>query len=66
MENKPKGGKRQGSGRKPKSGEYVQFRPSVEVWDILKQKPNRTAFIEESIIKWELHNQAVEEILNKD
>jgi putative ABC transport system permease protein len=40
-------------------------RPSmkIEEMDIIKKKSNKTAFIEESILKWELHNQAVEEIL---
>lgn len=65
MQNKTKGGKREGSGRKPKSGQYVQFRPSVEVWNILKDKPNKTAFIEESVLKWDSHNKAIEDILNK-
>lgn len=31
--------------------QYVQFIPSVEVWGILKEKPNKTAFIEESVLK---------------
>ena len=38
-------------GRKPKSGKTVKFRPSEKVWSILENLPNRTKFIEESILK---------------
>lgn len=38
-------------GQKPKSGHRVEFKPSVEVWNILKDKPNKTAFIEESVLR---------------
>lgn len=38
-------------GQKPKSGHRVEFKPSHEVWNILKEKPNKTAFIEESVLK---------------
>jgi hypothetical protein len=38
-------------GRKPKSGQTVKFRPSVQVWSILQSVPNKTKFIEESILK---------------
>lgn len=65
MDKPKKGGAGLGQGRKPKSGKYIQFRPSVKVWDILKDKPNKTAFIEESVLKWEGHNKAIE-LLNKD
>jgi hypothetical protein len=43
--------KQETRGRKPKSGQTVKFRPSVEVWSILQSVPNKTKFIEESIIK---------------
>lgn len=38
-------------GRKPKSGKTVKFRPSEKVWSILENLPNKTKFIEESILK---------------
>ena len=51
---KPKGGKREGSGRKSKSGsgesKFVSFRCSKDVWDILQNAPDgRTAYIEAAI-----------------
>ena len=37
-------------GRKPKSGKVINFRPSEKVWSILENLPNKTKFIEESIL----------------
>lgn len=47
-------------GRKPKSGERIEFRPSHEVWEILQNKPNKTKFIEESILKNERNSEVLE------
>ena len=55
---KPRGGKREGAGRKPKSASgktlRVGFRCSQAVWDILQQVDgDKTAFIEKAIKeKW--------------
>ena len=53
---KPKGGKREGAGRKSKGREgtlRVGFRCSQDVWDILQQQEDKTAFIEKAIReKW--------------
>jgi hypothetical protein len=37
-------------GRKKKSGHIVRFVASNEVWEILKDEPNKTLIIEEAII----------------
>ena len=54
---KPKGGAREGAGRKAKSkdGELhrIGFRCSQDVWDILQMVSNKTEFIEKAIReKW--------------
>lgn len=45
------GGKREGAGRKPKSdnGQRIGFRCSQDVWDILQEKDDKTAYIEAAI-----------------
>jgi hypothetical protein len=52
-ESKKKGGAGLGQGRKRKSGEFVQFRPSQIVADILREKKNKTEFIEKSVLFYE-------------
>lgn len=56
---KGKGGAGRGQGRKKKSGEKIQFRPSQEVADILNEKANKTDFIEKSVLFYEIHLSAV-------
>ena len=57
---KPKGGARQGAGRKPKGNEgtlRIGFRCSQDVYDILQQVENKTEFIEKAIReKWRRQN----------
>ena len=54
---KPRGGFREGAGRKSKGGidgtQHVGFRASKDVWEILQQVENKTEFIESAIRdKW--------------
>ena len=53
QDTKKAGGKREGAGRKAKSGKFIQFRPSKHVADILESKKNMTAFIESAVIHYE-------------
>lgn len=53
QDTKKAGGKREGAGRKAKSGKFIQFRPSQVVADILGNKKNMTAFIESAVIHYE-------------
>lgn len=50
---KPRGGKREGAGRKAKGGEngthHIGFRCSQDVYDILQSVPNKTEYIERAI-----------------
>ena len=49
---KQRGGRREGAGRKPKgkSGSlHIGFRCSQDVYDILQSKPNKTAYIEAAV-----------------
>lgn len=51
-EPKPRGGVREGAGRKPKNpnGEHrIGFRCSAQTWAILQQVENKTEFIEKAI-----------------
>lgn len=57
--------KQETRGRKPKSGKIVKFRPSVKVWSILENLPNKTKFIEESIIHFHSFNIEKEFALKK-
>lgn len=54
-EPKPRGGYREGSGRKSKGGaegtRHVGFRCSEKVWNILQMQDNKTAYIEEAILE---------------
>ena len=61
-EKKPKGGAGRGQGRKAKSGEFVQFRPSVEVWEILKEQKNKTAYIEMAVIS---HHNKIQSMIEE-
>lgn len=50
MDNKTKrGGKRQGSGRKPKPHKPMSFYLALDVFDILGKQENQTAYIEEAV-----------------
>jgi len=48
-----RGGAGRGQGRKPKGSEYgalrFSFRCSKDVWDILQQQEDKTAFVEDAI-----------------
>lgn len=49
---KPRGGKREGAGRKSKGDNgtlRIGFRCSQDVYDILQQQPDKTAYIEAAI-----------------
>ena len=52
---KPRGGRREGAGRKAKGGEEgthrVAFRCSEKVWNILQLEENKTAYIEQAILE---------------
>jgi hypothetical protein len=55
-QSKPRGGKREGAGRKPKGANGTLrfgFRCSQEVWDIIQRMEDKTAFVEQAIKeKW--------------
>ena len=52
-EKKPRGGRREGAGRKRKGGEeethHVSFRCGKDVWEILIRQPNKTEYIEAAL-----------------
>jgi len=53
-------------GRKKKNGRRVQFLASPEVWEVLESKKSKTAFIEESVLKWDKHTKAIDKLLNEE
>lgn len=59
------GGSGRNQGAKPKSGKFVQFRPSVEVAQILEKQKNKTAYIECAILAYNVRDfeKGVEEVV---
>lgn len=50
MQQKTKrGGKRTGSGRKPKPHKAMSFYLALDVFDILNEQENQTAYIEDAV-----------------